>query len=255
VTVAEPRAYAARLTSDLAAACDGALAAAYLHGSAALGGWVAGHSDVDVLFIVAAQVPEVDMARAGELLLASGASCPGSGLECSIVTAEAARNPAPPWPFVLHAATAEGKLARGDRVAGDPDLLIHYAVCRAAGVRLLGPPPSDCIGPVERPVILAYLAEELGWGLAHAAECYAVLNACRALVFLSDGQIVSKVAGGTVAMERGLAPRGLVRQALDQQQGTSARQQPGPAATEFVLGVAEALKAASQPRGGAVPTS
>ncbi len=49
----EARAYAAELTAELLATLDGALAGAYLHGSAALGGWNADRSDVDILFVTA----------------------------------------------------------------------------------------------------------------------------------------------------------------------------------------------------------
>jgi Domain of unknown function (DUF4111) len=256
------RAYAVQLTSELAEACGGELVAAYLHGSAALGGWVPELSDIDLLFVMAragagAASADVALARAGEVLLGSAARCPGSGLECSLVTAAAAGHPAPPWPFLLHVAAGPGgqELIDGRGRAGDEDLLMHYAVCRSAGVRLHGPPPPDCIGPVGRPVVLAYLAAELGWGLDHAPECYSVLNACRALAFLSGERIVSKVAGGLEAIERGIAPAGLVQRALDQQQDRAPRRTPGPEATAFVLDVAAALRAASQARGGGTPTA
>ncbi len=277
----DPRGYAAALTERLAGACGGMLVAAYLHGSAALGGWVAQHSDVDMLFVVADEMTPDVVTTAGEILLAAGADCPGSGLECSLVTAEAARRPAAPWPFVVHVASGAGQrsasgaegnsasgagqqsatgaegqgtsaprertLHLGKESAGDPDLIMHYAVCRAAGITLLGPPPLDSIGPVDRAIVLGYLADELGWGLANAPECYAVLNACRALAFLGDGRIVSKVAGGVAAVESGAAPGELVRRALDQQEGRSTRRRPGPEAAKFVQGVADALRAAARP--------
>jgi predicted nucleotidyltransferase len=50
---AGPRAYATRLAGDLDALLGDALTAAYLHGSAALGGWLGDRSDVDILFVVA----------------------------------------------------------------------------------------------------------------------------------------------------------------------------------------------------------
>src|SRR6266487_5421734 len=84
----------------------------------------------------------------------------------------------------------------GLKCPGRPD----YAVCLAAGIRLAGPPPADAIGKVGGPTVLRYLAGELAWGLANAPECYAVLNACRALVYLDEDRIVSKVAGGLAAL-------------------------------------------------------
>jgi len=244
---AEPLRYAERLAADLAACCDGALRAAYLHGSAALGGWVADRSDVDILFVAADDVANQAVTAASELLETSGHDCPGRGLECSMVTVGQARDPAPPWPFLLHmTAGVHGKgLVLGRGHPGDPDLLIHYAVCREAGLGLLGPPPREMIGPVSRPQILAYLADELDWGLANAPECYAVLNACRGLTYLADGLIVSKIAGGRRALEAGLAPAGLVQRALDQQQAKVPERPAGPDAVSFVTAASASLRAAA----------
>ncbi len=244
---AEPLRYAERLTALVADRCGRALEAAYLHGSAALGGWVPERSDVDILFVVADDIAGAAVTAAASLLAAPGADCPARGLESSVVTASQARRPAPPWPFVVHVGSgaAGPGVVWGGTSPGDPDLIMHYAVCRAAGVTLLGPPARDCIGAVARPVILPYLADELGWGLAHAPECYAVLNACRALVFLTDDTIVSKVAGGLTAIDRSLARPGLVRDALDQQQGRVPEQPPRPEAVSFVHGAAAALRAAA----------
>ena len=47
------RAYAAEVTAELDTLLGGALTAAYLHGSAALGGWNPARSDVDILFVAA----------------------------------------------------------------------------------------------------------------------------------------------------------------------------------------------------------
>ena len=138
-------------------------------------------------------------------------------------------------------------------MARTPDLLTHYAVCRAAGWPADGPPPQAIIGPVGRPLILDYLAGELRWGLEHAPEAYAVLNTCRALIYLADGGLVSKVAGGDTAgglvskvaggdtaLRRGLGPAGLIRRALAQQEGRAAE------AAAFVLATATALDRAQR---------
>ncbi len=183
------------------------------------------------------------------VLAAPQPACPGTGLECSVVTAEQAAKPQPPWPFLLHVAHAPGggqpKIVKGAQHPGDPDLLMHYTVCRAAGWPVYGPEPPALIGSVPRPVILGYLAGELGWGLQHRGEAYPVLNACRALVFLADGRIVSKVAGGRIALARGLGPAGVLRRALDQQQGGAPPLAVGQDAREFVLAAAATLRSAA----------
>jgi streptomycin 3"-adenylyltransferase len=247
VTAGEARAYAGRLTDALAQAAGGALRCAYLHGSAALGGWVAERSDVDLLIVVSDDIGGPALSAVGDALLAWHDRSPGTGLECSVVSASQAGRPGPPWPFLLHLG-GERRLISGDEAGGDRDLLLHYAVCLAAGVAVLGPPPAECIGPLDRAAILTYLADEMDWGLAHAPEPYGVLNACRALVFLADGRIVSKVEGGKIAIDNGTAPADLVARALDQQLGRSPERRPDSDAATFVRTVAGSLRSAAEGR-------
>ncbi len=244
---AGPREFASRLAADLAGLLGGGLAGAYLHGSAVLGGWTASRSDVDLLLVLAGDLPADLVGATGDLLLAAAAQAPGRGLECSAVAASAAAAPGPPWPFILHVSQRDGRpdLVPGRGHPGDPDLLMHYAVARAAGAAVAGPPPGDLIGPVARPLILEYLAGELRWGLPHGPESYAVLNACRALVYLRGGAIVAKVTGGRAALARGTAPAAVVRRALRQQRGLDPETTPGPDAVRFVLAVSAALVSAA----------
>lgn len=240
--------WARRLTGSLDQASGGGLRGAYLHGSAVLGGWMPGRSDVDALFVTDRNLAPARLAAVAKVLADGAADCPGVGLECSVVTVGQARQPGAPWPFVLHVqgGADSARVIRGDESAGDRDLLMHYVVCRAAGWSLSGPPPPELIGSVPRPVILSYLADELGWGLDNAPEPYAVLNACRALVFAADGQIVSKVTGGGAALDRGLGPPAVIRRALDQQRGSRPGQAPAADAIAFVLAAAADLRAAAR---------
>jgi streptomycin 3"-adenylyltransferase len=245
--------YGELLAGRAASAAGGQLEAVYLHGSAVLGGWRADRSDVDVLLVTARELagPALDDVTAA--LLATVGHCPGRALECSVVTAEQAARPGEPWPFLVHVQAAPGgagnddaapRIVRGAAVSGDADLLMHYAVARSCGWPLQGPPPRALIGAIPRPDILGYLAAELAWGLAHAPEAYCVLNACRALVYLADGMIVSKISGGETALRRG-GPPALIRRALDQQRGQASEQPPQRDAAGYVANVAAALRSAA----------
>jgi hypothetical protein len=236
--------FAERLTGLVDRASGRRVRGAYLHGSAVLGGWRPDRSDVDALFVTEADLPPAIVTAVAQTLAAAAADCPGTGLECSVVTAGQARRPAAPWPFVLHvhASADAARVVRGDGPAGDEDLLMHYVVCRVAGWAVHGPPPQETIGAIPRPVILSYLADELAWGLENASEPYAVLNACRALAFAADGKIVSKIAGGRIALSRGLGPPAIVRRALDQQLGRRSEQAADAAAAAFVTATAAALR-------------
>jgi len=242
-------AYATAVSQEVTVASGGSLHAAYLHGSAVLGGWQPA-SDVDMLFVVDDSTPADALASIARVLAARSdraGGCPGRGLECSVVTASAAAAPYAPWPYLLHVAgEPAGCRIQGDADSpGDADLLMHYAVCRAAGRAVYGLPPRDVIGPVPRQIILSYLAHELLWGLEHGPEPYAVLNACRATVFLTDNAIVSKIVGGEAALDRGFGPAELITRAISQQRGQVAAQQPGDDAVEFVRQTVAALRQAA----------
>ena len=58
-------AYARALTGQLMTVSDSVLVAAYLHGPAVLGGWVAGRSDVDMLFVAADDISIAAVTRMG----------------------------------------------------------------------------------------------------------------------------------------------------------------------------------------------
>jgi hypothetical protein len=241
-------AYARLVARAAAAAADDHLLAVYLHGSAVLGGWAPDRSDVDILLVASDEIGGERLERVGRALAGTLAACPGrKGLESSVVAAGAAAAPRAPWPFLLHVATEDGgpKIVRGADSPGDRDLLMHYAVCRAAGWAVHGPEARAQIGPVSRPAVLAYLADEAGWGLENAPEAYAVLNACRATVFLAADQIVSKVEGGEIALRRGLGPAAVIERALAQQRGLSPEARPAPDAAEFVRATAATLRDAA----------
>lgn len=70
------------------------------------------------------------------------------------------------------------------------------------------------VGAVTRPAVLQALADELDWGLAHGPAPYALLNACRALVYLSEGRLVAKLTGAAWALDRGIGPSAGIRGAI-----------------------------------------
>lgn len=127
---------------------------------------------------------------------------------------------------------------------------MRFAACRAAGWPVCGPPAAALIGVVPRRMILGHLADQLGWGIEHAPEAYAVLNACRALIYLTDQQIVSKIAGGEAVLRRGAGPAEMIHRALDQQRGREPDRPPARDAIAFVLATAATLRSAANDPAG-----
>ncbi|HSR86966.1 MAG TPA: aminoglycoside adenylyltransferase domain-containing protein [Streptosporangiaceae bacterium] len=247
-----PAAVARHIAGDLAEVAGGRLVAVYLHGSAVLGGWVPGRSDVDVLVVVSDEIGDATLDSMAHAIVSARPERPPEDrhapkLESSIVAVAAARRPAPPWPFFRHVVTDPAEPARIVRPEGvgqgDRDLLMHYAVCRTAGYPAFGPPAREVVGPIARTDVLSYLADELSWGLANAPERYAVLNACRAALYLTDGIIVSKIGGGEAALVRRTGPADVVTRALAQQRRTQPDQPPADDAIAFVEATIAMLRA------------
>lgn len=241
--------YAQRLTDELVRATGRCLKAVYLHGSAALGGWVQAQSDVDILVVAGDGILSTDVNAIAETLLASAGQCPGQKLEGSVVTVAQAGKPAPPWPYLLH--VTAGRIKPGSAVQPssgineDVHLVMHYAVCRANGWPLYGPRPPEVIGPVPRDAVLGYLASELTWDLEHAPKAQVVLSACRAMIYLTDNKIVSRIAGGEAMLSSGIGRAEVIRRALDQQYGAESHQFLAADAVDFIRSTIEALRPAN----------
>jgi streptomycin 3"-adenylyltransferase len=221
-------AYLQQVAAGLARALGPALAGLYLHGSAALGGWSAGRSDVDLLGVVARPLGRRAKQVVAARLLHPALVCPAAGgLEFSLVTAAVAADPPRRPPFELHVSTApeDARHHLGGPGAVDPDLLLYFAVCRRAGVAVRGAPPAEVFAEPPRAWLLAQAAEELRWALQHRGFTYRVLTACRAWRLLEDGELDSKLDGGEWARRR-LATPALVDAAMAAQRGLA----PAPAA-------------------------
>jgi hypothetical protein len=222
----------------MAALLGSHLAGVYLHGSAVLGGFDARRSDVDVIAVCDGPMTAAQRSAAAQALSEQRLPCPARGLELSIVTLQAALHPTAEPPFELHLTTTpeDTKVVDGHERRGDPDLVLHFAVCRRAGQLLgTGLPAVEAFGPVADELVLAQLSSELRWGAEHAPGEYAILNACRAWRFAVDGALVSKVDGGRWALGRVKSPdRALVKIALDRQRCTPAPEPDRSVVKRFV---------------------
>jgi hypothetical protein len=234
-----------RLREDLLRVAARELVAVYIHGSAVLGDFVPGSSDLDVL-VVAHDDIEQSATTAIADALATHDPTPAVSIEASVVTRSAAGTPRAPWPYVVHVTNHpdNSKVVYGADVDGDPDLILHYAVLRQCGWTAYGTSASDSIGEIDRATIIAQLTDELSWAAAHAPGSYAVLNACRALRFVSDGVLCSKSDGGRWALSNQIEPE-LVNAALVARQSGSTGPMPAQSGA-WVRSVAGLLRQAGR---------
>lgn len=215
-----PRQYVTALASALLDEPEAGLVGVYLHGSAVLGGYTPRASDVDVLAVTAEPTDAAVQARLRDRLIAAARRWPDTALELSVITAATAAELGD-CPFELHVVVNadETRAVLGAGGGGDPDLVLHAEVCRRHGLAVHGPPASEVFAPVPPARLIRAIHEEVQWGLAHGHLSYAVLNACRALRFVDDGVLCSKLDGGEWVLTRH-PDESVVRQALvDQRDG------------------------------------
>lgn len=202
-----------------------------------LGGWQSARSDIDVLVLVDRPLTPTEKSLLADAWSEESLPCPGVGLELSVVTREAISQPTSRPSFELHVTTApqDRKVVDGHGHPGDPDLVLHFAVCRSLG--------HQVFAHVPRGLVMAQLADELTWAVDHAAPAYAVLNACRAWRYAVDGSFVSKLDGGRWAEERLPEPEStLVRRATALQSGESAAPVEPSAAHTFTLRLRDVIR-------------
>jgi len=237
--------YVEEVARRLRAVLEGDLIGVYVHGSATTGEFVPSRSDVDVLVVCSRRLADAEKATIGRELSERRVPCPGVGLELSVITQETATEPAGAPPFELHLTTAvdDRNVVDGAGHSGDPDLLAHFAMTRAGGIAITGPEPADVFGPVPRDALLRSFAGDLEWALEKGKHGYAVLNACRALRFLEEDVLCSKIEGGEWVRTRAGDAR-LVEAALARQRGADIAPDP-EAARAFVRSIRAKLLAAA----------
>ena len=162
----------------------------YLMGSAALGGYVHGRSDVDVTVVVRAPLDRLvkDALVAG--LRHEALPCPARGLEL-VVYARGRPDPE----LNLNSGERMPFLATVGPGEDSPHwFVLDRAILAARGRALAGPPPAEIVPAPSEEEILEALAVGLKWYRDHPDEARddAALNAVRARAYLERGEWISK---------------------------------------------------------------
>jgi streptomycin 3"-adenylyltransferase len=218
------------------------LAAVYLHGSAVLGGFSWQRSDLDILALSTVAVTDDQVEAVGATL--TPLDFPGKGLELTLMTVAEASEPELPAPrFEVHVATGgpggEARVMDGRGRAGDPDLVLHIAVCREYAEAIVGPSARELLGEIPQEAVRRAMRAEIGWGRDHAPLEYLILTAARAWLFFDSGRIASKIEAGEWAAQRDPEPA-VIRAALARQRGAETSI-PADAAHRFAARVERLL--------------
>jgi predicted nucleotidyltransferase len=213
------------------------LVGVYVHGSAALGGFTPQQSDLDYLAVVAKPLSANERARLSEVFLSlHGTSGFRKAVEMSIVEARfAGTDFRYPTPYEFHMGTLEQVERHGSPHRFEhrgPDLASHFTVVRERGVCVFGRVIAKVFTPVPRRDFFLSNLEDASNARDKILRdpIYVILNLCRTLFAVEDGNVYSKIEGARLYLrkQRELYElHELVRTALaDYQSGGSSNYDP-----------------------------
>ena len=194
IAVLDVPASVARYLDELVAALRDAaeIEAVYVVGSAALGAYEHGRSDLDVVAVTGRALSEAE--KQGLVERVEAVESPARALELVVYSREQAASPKPRFELNLN----PGKHVAFTPDTGLPDDSPHWfvldrAVAEQHAVPLTGPPWSELFAPALREQVLAALELSLEWYERHEPSApNSVLNACRAWMWLETGEWASK---------------------------------------------------------------
>src|SRR3989442_5828125 len=199
---------------------------AYFVGSIALGGYVAGESDIDMVAVAEGPMRDELKHAIADALLDSTRHCPARGLEFALYRNEVAAT-AP------RGADFEVNVNGGPRMARKVILdageqprfwyVLDRAIAHRHGIGIRGPPAAAGFADASRRALLDVMVECMRWHRTHQkATLYSVLNASRAWRFAVEDVLGSKLEGARGARPRWQTPS-LIDAAVDLRHGRPAQ--------------------------------
>lgn len=222
---ADVASFGRELARRLTEALDGGLVGAYFVGSAALGGYVANESDVDIVGVSEHQVQPEAKLLVAEAVVECAAGCPTRGLEFTLYRQQVAGAPPRGADFEVNA-NGGPRMARSVHLDQDVEpgfwYVLDRAVAHRAGIAIVGPPGCQVFADVPRGALLAAMKDSIRWHRDNeGATLYSVLNASRAWRFAADDALGSKLEGAAWARSRWPNPE-LIDSAVALRHGKSA---------------------------------
>lgn len=198
---------------------------AYFVGSVALGGFVPGESDIDVVAVCDEEVDEAARQAVVENVLEPTANCPARGLEFTLYRAATASSVRPETGFELNV-NGGPRMPRSIHLSPRDEPRFWYVLDRAIahryGVAIAGPRAREVFADIPRSVLLEMMGESMRWHREHEkATLYSVLNATRAWRFAAEDTLCSKLEGAAWARERWPNPS-VIDAAVDLRHGQTA---------------------------------
>lgn len=218
-------AYGREVVANLQENLGDALVGAYYVGSIALGGYVAGESDLDIAAVSAHAIPDEMKAPLADAVFATTPSCPARGLEFTLYRREIVASSPVGADFEVNV-NGGPRMARAIHLESRAEPAFWYlfdrAIAHRCGVVISGPPPAEVFADVSRRTLLDAMIASMRWHREHEkATLYSVLNASRAWRFAVEDVLGSKLEGAAWARERWSSPS-IIDAAVDRRYGRPA---------------------------------
>jgi hypothetical protein len=186
------------------------LVGVYFVGSVALGGYVPGESDVDIIGVSRVGIAEDLRRPIADAVVDITSSCPARGLEFTLYRSAVVGQAPDGADFELNA-NGGPRMERAIHLDPTAEAGFWYVLDRAIahrfGIAIVGPPAASVFAPVGRTTLLDAMAQSMRWHREHEkATLYSVLNACRAWRFAREDVLGSKLDGAAWARSRWARP-------------------------------------------------
>ncbi len=172
------------------------LVGVYFVGSVALGDYIPGHSDIDMVAVTDRPISDDEKRQVVDELSHPNLRCPTRGFEFVLYTRPRVAVASSDAAFEINLNTGPGMAPHvGFDASAEPRFwfVIDRAFAHAFGISIEGPPAREVFAPVPRPVILEAMAESIAWHRAHESlGHFSVLNVCRAWRYAEAGELGSK---------------------------------------------------------------
>lgn len=182
------------------------LVGVYFVGSVALGGYVPGESDIDIVAVSSAALSDPQKQSVASAVLGASAACPARGLEFTLYRREVSGSRPAGADFEVNANGGPRMPAAVHRdPASEPGFwyVLDRAIAHRSGLAISGPPARGIFADVPRGTLLVAMSESMAWHRAYEkATLYSVLNACRAWRFAAVDVLGSKLEGAAWARAR-----------------------------------------------------
>jgi hypothetical protein len=202
------------------------LVGTYYVGSIALGGYVQGESDLDVIAVSARAIPHEEKPSLAASVFETTRLCPARGLEFTLYRREVVASTPVAADFEVNV-NGGPRMARAIHLDSRAEAgfwyLLDRAIAHRCGVVICGPPPAEVFPEVSRRLLLNAMIESMRWHREHEkATLYSVLNASRAWRFAAEDALGSKLQGAAWARERWPSPW-VIDAAVDLRHGRTAQ--------------------------------